>query len=53
MALCWKCHKCGGTIKVALDGEEWCDNCQSYQRPVRHGWSRNVSEDYSLCPQTK
>ena len=46
---CGKCHKCGQSIVQVLDGEEWCPNCQSYQRPVAHGWS-SAYGDFSLCP---
>jgi len=35
-----KCHGCGNAVRIVLDGEEWCSHCQSYQRPVPHGWSR-------------
>lgn len=35
-----KCHGCGNRIRIVLDGEEWCSRCESYQRPVPHGWSR-------------
>ena len=34
-----KCHGCGNRVRIVLDGEEWCDKCQTYQRPVTHGWS--------------
>lgn len=47
--MCGKCHKCGQSIVQVLDGEEWCPNCQSYQRPVAHGWS-SAYGDFSLCP---
>jgi hypothetical protein len=39
---CMKCHTCGGEIRAVLDGEEWCDKCQAYQRPVSHGWSKSL-----------
>ena len=35
-----KCHTCGCAVRIVLDGEEWCSRCESYQRPVSHGWSR-------------
>ncbi len=35
-----KCHGCGGRVRIVLDGEEWCPCCETYQRPVPHGWSR-------------
>ena len=35
-----KCHSCGGRVRIVLDGEEWCPRCETYQRPVPHGWSR-------------
>ena len=35
-----KCHGCGGRVRIVLDGEEWCPRCETYQRPVPHGWSR-------------
>lgn len=34
-----KCHVCGNRIRIVLDGEEWCSRCETYQRPVPHGWS--------------
>ena len=34
-----KCHGCGNHVRIVLDGEEWCQHCQTYQRPVPHGWS--------------
>ena len=46
---CGRCHKCGETIKIVLDGEEYCPNCQQYQRPVAHGWDRAYGDD-SPCP---
>lgn len=46
---CLRCHKCGKLIRIVLDGEEWCDSCQSYQRPLTHGWA--VGED-TTCPNT-
>lgn len=45
---CEKCHKCGAQIRIVLDGEEWCDSCQSYQRPIAHGWS-TIYKDNSQC----
>lgn len=35
-----KCHGCGGRVRIVVDGEEWCPRCETYQRPVPHGWSR-------------
>ena len=35
-----KCHGCGREVRIVLDGEEWCQHCKDYQRPVPHGWSR-------------
>ncbi len=35
-----KCHRCGNAVRFVLDGEEWCPHCETYQRPVPHGWSR-------------
>ena len=37
---CKSCHTCGTAVRVVLDGEEWCDTCQTYQRPASHGWGR-------------
>lgn len=48
MAGCGKCHRCGGPIRMVLDGEEYCPQC-GYQRPWTHGWS-SAYRDYSLCP---
>ena len=39
-----KCHTCGAAVRIVLDGEEWCPRCESYQRPVPHGWSRWEAE---------
>lgn len=24
-----RCHRCGGEIRVVLDGEEWCPHCKT------------------------
>lgn len=45
---CGKCHTCGQPVKIVCDGEEWCSRCDSYQRPVTHGWSRDY-KDNSPC----
>lgn len=45
---CGRCHNCGQPVRIALDGEEWCGNCQTYQRPASHGWCR-CHGDHSLC----
>ena len=37
---CKSCHTCGTTVRIVLDGEEWCDTCQTYRRPASHGWGR-------------
>ncbi len=34
---CKTCHTCGTALRIVLDGEEWCDTCQTYQRPASHG----------------
>jgi len=39
-----RCTKCGRPVRIVLDGEEWCDHCQRYQRPREHGWSRAVAD---------
>jgi len=36
--------ECGRPVRIVLDGEEWCDHCQRYQRPREHGWSRAVAD---------
>ena len=36
----YKCHGCGRRVQIVLDGEEWCSHCETYQRPVPHGWSK-------------
>ena len=36
----YKCHGCGRRVRIVLDGEEWCSHCETYQRPVPHGWSK-------------
>lgn len=43
---CGKCHDCGEPIRFVLDGEEWCDKCHKYQRPVSHGWA---SKEKTAC----
>lgn len=40
---CGRCHSCGGPIRIVLDGEEWCQNCETYQRPISHGWHDSLS----------
>lgn len=35
---CGRCHECGTTLRVVLDGEEWCDVCRQYRRYNTHGW---------------
>jgi len=36
---CNKCHTCGNKLRTVLDGEEWCDTCQTYRRYASHGWN--------------
>lgn len=43
---CGRCHACGAKVRLVLDGEEWCDECERYQRPRSHGWS---SDDGTKC----
>ncbi len=43
---CGLCHFCARPIRKVLDGEEWCDFCKDYQRPISHGWA---SKDNSPC----
>ena len=52
MAYCGRCHKCGERIHVVLDGEEWCERCQKYQRPRAHGWS-GAYDDFSPCVEVR
>lgn len=35
---CKHCHSCGTKLRIVLDGEEWCDVCQTYRRYKSHGW---------------
>lgn len=28
---CEYCHTCGGKLRKVLDGELWCETCQSYK----------------------
>jgi len=35
---CGRCHTCGEPLRLVLDGEEWCDDCQTYRRYRSHGW---------------
>ena len=37
---CESCHTCGTPVRIVLDGEDWCDTCQTHQRPAHHGWGR-------------
>jgi hypothetical protein len=46
---CGKCHECGGELITVLDGEEWCDICQTYRRYRSHGWG-GLAES-SPCPK--
>lgn len=38
MAGCGNCHQCGEGLRTVLDGEEWCEKCQTYRRYHSHGW---------------
>lgn len=51
---CGKCHRCGGPIRLVLDGEEWRPRCGRYQRPIAHGWSEAGADEYDRlpCPRT-
>lgn len=47
---CNRCHKCGGPINLVLDGEEWCPNCERYQRPISHGWTPLFADQWDKTP---
>jgi len=48
---CGHCHTCGGPLRKVLDGEEWCDNCETYRRYVSHGWGAGTpAERAPFCP---
>lgn len=49
---CNRCHACGSPIHIVLDGEEWCDSCQAYQRPRAHGWAPGLG-DSTPCAEVK
>lgn len=51
MANCGKCHICGTDVQIVMDGEEWCPNCQRYQRPASHGWAADYG-DNTPCVST-
>ena len=36
---CGRCHTCGTKLDSVLDGEEWCEKCQTYRRYQSHGWT--------------
>lgn len=46
---CEHCHTCGTKLRIALDGEEWCQNCRSYRRYRSHGWVHALA-DKTPCP---
>lgn len=46
---CNRCHTCGEELTRVLDGEEWCQNCQTYRRYQSHGWSEG-GEGAVVCP---
>lgn len=46
---CNHCHTCGGKMRRVLDGEEWCDTCQTYRRYESHGWGSRGEDN--PCPQ--
>lgn len=50
MTNCGKCHRCRGPIQIVLDGEEWCEACQTYQRPASHGWRDAYTFGDRPCP---
>ncbi len=45
MPSCGRCHTCGTLLQILLDGEEWCQTCQTYRRYPSHGWSRGACSD--------
>lgn len=38
------CLTCGHQLRTVLDGEQWCDHCQTYRRYRRDGWSVAVAD---------
>jgi len=50
MSNCGRCHNCGSVLRVVLDGEEWCPQCETYRRYHSHGFARGACE-YEECPQ--
>lgn len=52
MRNCGHCHACGRILKLCLDGEEWCVQCQAYRRYRSHGWSKaNADTRAANCPR--
>lgn len=51
MKSCALCHSCGGKLRLVLDGEEWCGQCQAYRRYRSHGFAldRKDPENASPC----
>ncbi len=48
---CGLCHECGFPLKKVVDGEEWCQTCQTYRRYRSHGFSAKVAErGHYVCP---
>jgi len=51
---CGRCHDCGTRLRRVLDGEEWCDRCETYHRYQSHGWGNSVwgggELDSAECP---
>lgn len=48
---CGKCHACGTELRMVLDGEEWCPECETYRRYRSHGWAVGARESGNLaCP---
>jgi hypothetical protein len=47
---CGRCHRCRTEIRELVDGQEWCDDCQAYQRPREHGWPASFCTDSKPCP---
>ena len=51
---CGKCHACGSSLRIVLDGEDWCPKCQDYRRYTSHGWGRKdkgLGIEESPCPK--
>ena len=53
MTHCGKCHTCGTRLQPVLDGESWCQECETYRRYPAHGWVAGPGNDKdNRCPPT-